>query len=129
MDKMNKRNVLFWIFFIILLFVMSYVYRLFIYEIVYTFVMSTWVDIVASLFYFMAIIPLAAYISGKVATFSFEKGLEKRKNFMVFLAVIIIMPTIAFTVIIYMDYKEKNLNDVISFQTDKVDNIMINDDV
>ncbi|WP_042143390.1 hypothetical protein [Paucisalibacillus sp. EB02] len=131
MQHSGKSKGLYMIFFILLLLVNSYLYYL-LYRNFAHFV--PWhphyiVDIIYVLLFFIAVIPVSAFLSEKLAIYAIKKGLGNGKYFKIFITVIIIVPILLFTFMIFNDYREKGLEDVIGFNTANVDYIIINDDV
>lgn len=117
---MDKNRGLYWILFITILFIISYVYRFFIYEFIYKRITPTWVaitDFMAVLIYFIAIIPLTAFLSEKLATYAQSKELKNSKSFKLFIIVMMAIPITLFFAKIMNEYKEKNLDDVINYQS------------
>ena len=77
--------------------------------------------ILAILIYLIVFIPLMAYLSEKLAKFSLKLGLDKRKNFIIFIAILITIPII----VTINDYREKDLDDVISFNSKNFEQLIL----
>ncbi|CAM5222235.1 hypothetical protein UACE39S_03384 [Ureibacillus acetophenoni] len=117
-----KAKTLFWIF-IIILGGMNTV--LFINIIDPLIPLSNPVKTIIGLFiYIVAIIPLTFFLAEKIAKISLRLGLEKRWNFIIFLAIIVMIPIM----MIFNENREKGLDEVIQFQTKNVDYIMFGND-
>ncbi|WP_217588400.1 hypothetical protein [Lentibacillus saliphilus] len=71
--------------------------------------------------YCIIVIPLSGYLSNILTTFAVSKGLVTRQTMLIPIAVMIAIPVI----FVVNDYKEKDLNEVISFNIDKVDYVQI----
>lgn len=114
---MNKSTGLFWIFFIPLLFVNSTIY----FSIDSRF--NTWNSpftiIITLLLFFIAIIPLTTYLSEKLVKYSLSKGLEKDRNYKIFVSIFVVVPITLLSIIIVNDHREKGLDEVISFNSTK----------
>jgi hypothetical protein len=130
MQHSGKSKGLYVLFFILLLLVHSYLYYL-LYKNLAHFV--PWhphyiVDIIYVLLFFIVVIPVSAFLSEKFAIYSIKKGLGYDRYFKIFTTVIIMAPILLITFMIVDDYKEKDLDDVIRFNTTKVDYYIINDE-
>src|SRR5690606_38179317 len=126
----GKSKGLYVIFFILLLMVNSYLYYL-LYRNLAHFV--PWhphyiVDIIYVLLFFIIVIPVSAFLSEKLAIYSVKKGLGNDRYFKIFTTVMIMVPILLFAFMVFHDYKEKDLDDVIRFNTAEVDYYMINDE-
>ncbi|KGR79038.1 hypothetical protein [Ureibacillus manganicus] len=114
-----KAKTLFWIFFIILggmntvliIYIIDHLIPL----------NKTGKTIIALVIFIVAIIPLTGFLAEKVTKISLRLGLEKRRNFIIFLAIIVMIPIM----MIFNENREKDLDEVIQFQTKNVDYIII----
>ncbi|WP_047982462.1 hypothetical protein [Ornithinibacillus contaminans] len=124
---MNKSKGLFFIFFIFLLFISSYIYGLIYIKFIpwnYDFT-----DIIYVLLYFIAVIPLTAFVAEKLVKYSLRKGLDKDKTVKIFIPIMIAVPIILISIYLVDDYREKGLEDVISFNSSNIDYILVNDNL
>lgn len=117
-----KAKTLFWIFFIILGGINTI---LSFYTIDY---LIPWdnpeITIIGVLIYILVIIPLTAFLAEKATKISLRVGLEKRRNFIIFLVIIVMIPI----VMVFNENREKWLDEVIQYQTTNIEYIMIGHD-
>lgn len=109
----NGKNKYFWIFFIVILFLISY-FAFFLAEKFYLW--SSYITIITSgLIFFVVIIPFASYLADMLMKFIIDKNIYQKSIFKFLLAFIIVLPISLISITIYNEYREKNLNDVLSY--------------
>lgn len=125
MNGMSKSKSLFWLLFITLLIISSSIYH-FIWNLFFN--AGTNLSNLAFIFLFViAVIPISAYFAEKLTKLSLRKGLSKNRNFKIFISFILITTVSVISFSIYNDYREKTLNEVIHFNPNNWEYIMVND--
>ncbi len=106
--------------FIILLLIHAYLFKV-LYNYWMLWKVNDFTIIMTITLYCIIVIPLSGYLSNILTTFAVSKGLVTRQTMLIPIAVMIAIPVI----FVVNDYKEKDLNEVISFNIDKVDYVQI----
>lgn len=107
-----SRNGYYWIFFIVLLFFISYIAYI-LGEKFYLW--SSYITIIIGLILFVAIIPFAAFLADLLMKFTIDKNLYKKSIFKFLLVFMIVLPFALVFITIYNEYREKNLSNVLGY--------------
>lgn len=116
---MNRGKSLFWLMFVILLSAISAAYSS-----IYVWFIPWDTSILSVLLFLVAIVPLTAFLSERLVKFAIRKGLDRNRAFM---PAIIILPISLFAFVLYIDYREKGLDDVIEYDTENFEYLIIDD--
>ncbi|MHA6252475.1 hypothetical protein [Oceanobacillus sp. CAU 1775] len=124
---MNKSKALFWIFFTILFFIHFYIF-LFIAD-RFLFWGTNFANIFFVFIFVIVVIPTTAFVAEWTTKFSMRIGLKKKKNFIIFVSSLVILTASVLTITTYNDYREKGLNEVIQFNKNNWEYIILGHDL
>lgn len=117
----KNRNGYFWIFFIVLLFIISYM-GYFLADKFYLW--NSFIGIIISgLLFFVAIIPFTAYVAAIITKFTAEQDLHKKRLFKLWMGIIIAIPFALLSITVYSEYGEKNLNNALNLDLANVESL------
>lgn len=124
---MNKSKTLFWIYFVLFFFINTYIY----FSLLNNFLpyVSNFTNVVILFFLVILVIPFTAFVAESITKFSLRSGLNKRKNFTLFVTGIVFVTVAIASFQTYDNYREKNLNEVIEFDKNKWEYIIVGHDL
>jgi hypothetical protein len=115
----NKKSWHYWIIFIFLLFIFSYINYALANEF---YIWSAAIGILTNVLIFLVvIIPFTAYLSNRIVTFIQSKNMQKRSAFRFILVAMILLPIAVVALTIYDEYREKSLLNVIGDKSSDVE--------